>query len=153
MSKLPDDLLSLLNDIESTKVVGTIDEDGIPHLVHKGSLTTLDNETIVFVEGFEGSNTNENLISSVRLNKKVAINVTKGLISYQVKGFPHKYLSNDAVFTQLLNRIRERRGPDATISGVWGVKPEEIRNESPGYRSSLAKEENAIHKNPVNQEG
>ena len=153
MSKLPDDLLSLLNDIESTKVVGTIDEDGIPHLVHKGSLTTLDNETIVFVEGFEGSNTNENLISSVRLNKKVAINVTKGLISYQVKGFPHKYLSNDAVFTQLLNRIRERRGPDATISGVWGVKPEEIRNESPGYRSLLAKEENAIHKNPVNQEG
>ena len=91
MSKLPDDLLSLLNDIESAKVVGTIDDDGIPHLVVKGSLTTLDNETIVFVEGFEGSLTNENLISSVRLNKKVAINITKGLISYQVKGFPHKY--------------------------------------------------------------
>ena len=153
MSKLPDDLLSLLNDIESAKVVGTIDDDGIPHLVVKGSLTTLDNETIVFVEGFEGSLTNENLISSVRLNKKVAINITKGLISYQVKGFPHKYLTTDAVFTQLLNRIRERRGPDATIAGVWGVNPDEIRNESPGYRSSLAKEENVIRKNPVEQEG
>jgi len=153
MSKLPDDLLSLLNDIESAKVVGTIDDDGIPHLVVKGSLTTLDNETIVFVEGFEGSLTNENLISSVRLNKKVAINITKGLISYQVKGFPHKYLTTDAVFTQLLNRIRERRGPDATIAGVWGVNPDEIRNESPGYRSSLAKEENGIRKNPVEQEG
>ena len=144
MSKIPDELLGLLIDTETTKVVGTIDDNGIPHLVVKGSLTTLDNETIVFVEGFEGSLTNENLIRSIRLNKKVAINVTKGLISYQIKGFPHKYLNTDSVYKQLLNRVRERRGADAVIAGVWGVTPEEVRKESPAHRSALAKETSVV---------
>ncbi len=141
MAELPEELLGLLGDTGSSKVVGTIDDEGIPHVVAKGSLTTLDNKTIVFVEGFEGSLTNENLIRSTRLHKKVAINVTKGLISYQVKGSPQKYLKSDPVFQQMLQKIRERRGPDAEIAGVWAVTPEEVRNESPGYRSALPRQQ------------
>ena len=48
---------------------------------------------------------------------------------------------------------RERRGADATIAGVWGVTPEEIRNESPAYRrSALAKEESGSKKSSVEQQ-
>jgi hypothetical protein len=149
MAELSEELLGLLKDTESIKVVGTIDGDGIPHLVVKGSLTSLDDKTIVFVEGFEGSFTNENLIRSVALDKKVAINITKGLLSYQVKGRPHQYIKSDLVFQQMLSRIRERRGPDAVIAGVWAVIPEVVRNESPGYRAALASKEAVSHQDSL----
>lgn len=145
MAKLPEELLGLLKDQESVKVVGTIDSDGIPHLAVKGSLTTLDDEMLVFVEGFDGSISNANLLSSITLDKKVAVNITKGLLSYQVKGSPYHYVESDRIFQQLLTRVRERRGPDAVIAGVWAVIPEVVRNESPGYRAALATKEAGSH--------
>jgi len=144
MSKLPEELLDLLKDTGSVKVVATIDGDGVPHVVFKGSLTTFDDETIVFAEGVESSLSNKNLVRSIWFDKKVAINITKGLISYQVKGFPYKYLITGTIFRKMLDRARERRGPEADIAGVWVITPDEIRNESPAYRSGLAKEERGL---------
>ncbi len=144
MSKLPEELIALLHDTGSIKVIATIDGEGHPHVVVKGSLTTLDNETIVFAEGLEGSLSNKNLVRSIWFDKKVAINITKGLTSYQVKGRPYKYLITGSVFRQLLDRARERRGAEADIAGVWVITPEEVRNESPAVRSSLAREERGL---------
>jgi len=144
MSKLPEELLDLLKDTGSVKVVATIDGDGVPHVVFKGSLTTFDDETIVFAEGVESSLSNKNLVRSIWFDKKVAINITKGLISYQVKGLPYKYLITGTIFRKMLDRARERRGPEADIAGVWVITPDEIRNESPAYRSGLAKEERGL---------
>jgi len=144
MSKLPEELIALLNDTGSIKVIATIDGEGHPHVVVKGSLTTLDDETIVFAEGLEGSLSNKNLVRSIWFDKKVAINITKGLTSYQVKGRPYKYLITGRVFRQLLDRARERRGAEADIAGVWVITPEEVRNESPAVRSSLARDERGL---------
>ncbi|NTV82304.1 MAG: hypothetical protein HGA14_00065 [Chlorobaculum sp.] len=138
MSKLPEELVELLNDPASGKVVGSTDEDGTPHLVTKGSLTTLDGETIVFAEGFESSQSNRNLIRSIWFNQKVSINVTRGTTSYQIKGRPYKYLITGRIFRTMIDRARQRRGPEADIAGVWVIAPEEVRNESPGYRAALA---------------
>lgn len=141
MAKLPEELVNLLKDGESIKVVATIDGNGVPHAVVKGSLTTLDGEQIAFVEGLESNASNKNLVRSIWFNKKVAINVTKGLVSYQIKGAPYKYLITGCIFQQFLAKARERRGPDADIAGVWLITPEEVRNESPSYRRDLAGEE------------
>jgi hypothetical protein len=136
MSRLPEELIELLKDPSTTKVVGTTDADGTPHLVFKGSLTTLDGESIVFAEGFEGTQSNKNLVRSIWFDGKVSINVTKGLSSFQIKGRPYKYLITGSIFRTLLDRAREKRGPDADIAGVWVIEPGEIRNESPGIRAS-----------------
>jgi hypothetical protein len=134
MSKLPDELVNLLKDPESVKVMATLNEDGSPHVVAKGSLTTLDEETIVFNEGLDTYQSNKNLVRSIWFNKPIAINVTKGSISYQIKGKPYKCLITGPVFKQFLVKARERRGPEADIAAVWIITPEEIRNESPAIR-------------------
>ncbi|NTV01539.1 MAG: pyridoxamine 5'-phosphate oxidase family protein [Chlorobiaceae bacterium] len=132
MSKLPEELIQLINDRESVKVVATVGADGKPHVVVKGSLTTFDSDTIVFAEGFQGSLSNSNLLDSQVNSRPVAVNVTKGLASFQVKGYVSPASPSDKVYQTLLERIRSRRGPDAEIAGAWIVAPEEIRNESPG---------------------
>jgi hypothetical protein len=134
MSKLPDELVSLLKDSESVKVVTTIDDKGVPHVVVKGSLTTLDGENIAFHEGLDSSISNKNLVRSIWFNKIVAINVTKGPISYQIKGKPYKCLITGPVFKQFLLKARERKGSDADIAAVWIITPEEVKNESSAIR-------------------
>lgn len=134
MSKLPDELVGLIKDPESIKIVATVDETGAPHVVIKGSLTTLDGETIAFNEGLDTNLSNKNLVRSIWFNKTVAINVTKGAVSYQIKGKPYRCLITGPIFKQFLVRARERRGPEADIAAVWLITPEEVRNESPTIR-------------------
>lgn len=136
MPKLPEELIELLNDPATGKIVGTVDEHGVPHLVVKGSLTTLDDETIVFAEGFEGTQSNRNLVRSIWFDRKVSVNITRGLSSYQIKGRPYKYLITGSTFRTMIDRARARRGPEADIAGVWVIVPEEIRNESPVVRAT-----------------
>lgn len=138
MATFPEELVNLLHDNESIKIVATVDGNGAPHAVVKGSLTTLDGESIVFAEGFESNYSNKNLVRSIWFGASVTINVTKGLDSYQIKGKPYKYLITGSIFKQFLLRARERRGPDADIAGVWVITPEEVRNESPAYRREAA---------------
>ncbi len=134
MAKLPEELVNLLKDFEAVKVVSTLNADGSPHTVAKGSLTTLDEENIYFNEGLDTYQNNKNLVRSIWFNKPIAINVTKGPISYQIKGKPYKCLITGPIFKQFLLKARERRGPDADIAAVWIIIPEEIRNESPAIR-------------------
>jgi predicted pyridoxine 5'-phosphate oxidase superfamily flavin-nucleotide-binding protein len=136
MSKLPDELIELLDDPASIKIVGTSDEDGTPHLVVKGSLTSLDGETLVFAEGFEGTQSNKNLVRSIWFDRKVSVNITRGLESYQIKGRPYKYLITGSTFRVMIDRARARRGPEADIAGVWVIVPEEVRNESPAVKAA-----------------
>lgn len=134
MPKLADEVIDLLKDPESIKIVATIDADGVPHAVVKGSLTAIDGETIAFSEGLETSVSNKNLVRSIWFNGKVAVNVTKGLVSYQIKGRPYKCLIAGPIFKEFFLRAREKRGPDADIATVWLITVEEIRNESPRLR-------------------
>lgn len=134
MAKLPEELVKLLKDFEAVKAVSTLNADGSPHTVIKGSLTTLDEENIYFNEGLDTYRNNKNLVRSIWFNKPIAINVTKGPVSYQIKGKPHKCLITGPIFKQFLLKARERRGPDADIAAVWVIIPEEIRNESPAAR-------------------
>ncbi len=134
MSKLPDELVGLIKDPNSVKIVATTDGNGVPHVVIKASLTTLDGETIAFNEGLDTNLSNKNLVRSIWFNKTVAINVTKDALSYQIKGKPYKCLITGPIFKQFLLRTRERRGHEADIAAVWLITPEEVRNESPAIR-------------------
>ncbi len=131
MATLDDGLVELFGDPQATKVLGTVDEQGVPHVVAKGSLTVLDDGYIAYAEGSDSSQTNKNMVRSIWFDRPVSITVVKGRTSYQIKGRPYKCVITGPLFQQFLARIRERLGPDADIQSVWIVKPEEVRLESP----------------------
>jgi hypothetical protein len=140
MPKLPKELVDLLKDRESVKALATLNQDGSVHIVIKGSLTTLDGETIVFNEGLDSNQSNKNLVRSIWFDKPIAINVSKEPVSYQIKGKPYKCLITGEIFKQFLLKAREKRGPDADIAAVWIITPEEVRNESPTIRRKQEEE-------------
>jgi predicted pyridoxine 5'-phosphate oxidase superfamily flavin-nucleotide-binding protein len=137
MSKLPEEVIRLLKDYESNKALATVDDQGNPHVVFKGSVTVLDDGSIAYAEVLESSQTNANLIYSLWFDKKVAVIVRgKDGISYQIKGKPVRYDYTSPLFKEFYLKARERKGPDSEVAGVWIIAPESVRNETPAVRKA-----------------
>ena len=129
-AQLTQEVIDLLRDTETTKVLATLDADGFPHAVVKQSLQPGDDGTILYLELLESSRTNKNLVRSIWFDQKVAVAVTgKGGQSYQIKGKPVKSLITGPLFQEHYAAIRKRRG-DADLAAVWVIEPEEIINET-----------------------
>ncbi|MBI4690396.1 MAG: hypothetical protein HY754_09045 [Nitrospirae bacterium] len=143
MSKLPKEVLDLISDSESIKVVSTADEDGNPHIAFKDSLTVLDDGNLAFGEEFEGSQTNVNLVRSIWFNKNVELTVRdKHGTTFRIIGKPYRYAHAGPLFKKFYLAEREKRGPDSELAGVWIITPEEVRNETYEIRK---KEEDERH--------
>lgn len=135
MSVLSQEVIELIKDRESFKVLATVDDKGIPHVVFKGSLTVLDENTLVYAEAIESSQTNSNLINSLWFDKKIAITVRgKNGISYQIKGKPVRYDFTSKLFKEFYRKAREKKGSDSELSGLWYIEPEAVKNETPSVR-------------------
>ena len=83
MAKLTEDVLVVFRDPNSTKIIATVDKSGTPNVTVKGSMSALDDSTLVFADvGGDATRTTRNMKDT----KKVAVLVTKGMATYQVKG-------------------------------------------------------------------
>ncbi|MDP2279668.1 MAG: hypothetical protein Q8K51_15775 [Nitrospirota bacterium] len=143
MSKLPKEVVDLINDFESIKVIATTDEEGNPHTAFKDCLTVLEDGNIAFGEEFEGSQTNVNLVRSIWFNKNVELTVRdRHGTTFQIKGKPYRYVHSGPLFKKFYLAEREKRGPDSELAGVWIITPEEVRNETYEVRK---KEEDEKH--------
>jgi hypothetical protein len=143
MSLLPKEVVDLIKDSESIKVLATTDEKGNPHIAFKDSLTVLDDGKLAFGEEFEGSQTNVNLVRSIWFNGNVILTVRdKGGTTFQIKGKPYRYAHAGPLFKEFYISEREKRGPDSELAGVWIITPEELRNETYEVRK---KEEDEKH--------
>lgn len=131
MSKLPKEVVDLINDSESIKVLATSDEEGNPHTAFKESLTVLEDGNLAFGEEFEGSQTNVNLVRSLWFNKSVELIVrNKDGTTFQIKGRPYRYDHAGPLFKKFYLAEREKRGPDSELAGVWIITPEEFSDET-----------------------
>ena len=143
MSELPKEVVDLINDSESIKVLATADEEGNPHTVFKDSLTVLDDGKLAFGEEFEGSQTNVNLVRSIWFNKNVELTVRdRHGTTFQIKGKPYRYVHSGPLFKKFYLAERKKWGPDSELAGVWIITPEEVRNETYEVRK---KEEDEKH--------
>jgi hypothetical protein len=143
MSKLPKEVLDLIRDSESVKVLATTDEEGNPHIAFKESLTVLDNGKLAFGEEFEGSQTNVNMVRSIWFNGNVELTVRDGHgTTFQIQGKPYRYVHAGPLFKKFYLAERERRGPDSELAGVWIITPEDVKNETYEVRK---KEEDEKH--------
>jgi hypothetical protein len=128
--QLEKEVIELLADKDTVKILTTIDNKGVPHTVIKQSLHLGEDGNLIHRELLESSQTNKNLVRSIWFNHKVAITLkgTDGR-SYQIKGKPIRAIISGPVFQEQYLQVRERLG-DVDLAAVWIIEPEEIRNET-----------------------
>jgi predicted pyridoxine 5'-phosphate oxidase superfamily flavin-nucleotide-binding protein len=144
--EINDELKAIIADKETIKVLASVDLDGNPHVVAKGSIAlTEDGKQIVYSELLEGSRTNKNLTAGIWFNKKVAINlISKDRVSYQIKGTPVKTLIAGKTFEKYYIQA-EQRNPENNLAAVYYIDIEEIINESYPVRFKEEREKHPLY--------
>jgi len=127
--RLNDELVALLRDEQTSKVLATVDADGTPHAVVKQSLTVSDDGRLVHHELLESSRTNKNLLRAIWFGGRVSVTVRRGDESWQVKGRPVRAHVAGPLFQREYVRVRERLG-DVDLAAVWVIEPEEAVDQS-----------------------
>jgi hypothetical protein len=132
--KLTELAKQLLDDPETSKVLASVDGDGVPHVVTKGSIHAGPDGNVHVLQGLEFSTSHRNLVRAIWFDRKVAIGLRgKDGQSVQIKGRPIANHITGPVFQEHYVRLRQRRG-DADLAGVWVIVPEEIIDETPAKR-------------------
>ncbi len=128
--ELTKEIIDLLAEDDTTKVLATLDENGFPHAVVKQSLQPGEDGTILYLELLESSRTNKNLVRSIWYDRGVAITLKgKDGRSWQIKGKPVKTHITGPLFQEHYTAVRQRFG-DVDLAAVWVIEPEEIINET-----------------------
>lgn len=118
----------VINNPDTLKVLATVNKDGVPHVVFKGSLFLADDGLLEYNEIIESSQTNKNLVYSLWFNKTVSINVLLGKESFQIKGKVDRALIAGREFEKRYNEVLEKRNNE--LSTVWRIIPEEVKEQS-----------------------
>jgi hypothetical protein len=129
-TKLAAEIVELLDNPDTVKVLATVDGQGNPHAVIKKSLHSADDGTVHCLEILEASNTAKNVTSALWFERRVAILLFgKDGRQVQIKGKPLKYHISGPLFLRHYSAVRERLG-DVDLAGVWVINPEEVIDES-----------------------
>lgn len=134
-ARLPwdEELVAAFGDERAVKVLATVDADGTPHAVVKGSLRLRADGTLVHLELLESSHTNKNLLRALWFGGRVAVTVVRGLRSWQIIGRPVRAHVAGPSFQEEYVRVRERLG-DVDLAAVWELQPETVVDQSPVRR-------------------
>lgn len=127
---LSENIVNLLRDRETKKVLATVDKNGVPNVAFKGSITVNENGELEVVELLETSQTNKNLTYSLWFDKLVAITIWgKDGENYEIKGVPVK-VHIDGPYFEKKYREALKRNSNNDISGVWIIRPEAVRDQT-----------------------
>ena len=127
---LPKEVIRLLKSKDTKKVLATVDKNGIPNVAFKDSVDVNEDGNIEVTEFLETSRTNKNLTYSLWFDKTVAVSVWDETgAAYELKGIPVKVHISGPLFEQ---KYKEDLAIDPIndISGVWVIKPTEVRNQT-----------------------
>ncbi len=127
-------LISLINDYETIKVLATVDERGQPHAMLNQHVTVLDDGRLMYLERLESSRSYKNFTRSLWYDQKVSITVVgKKGANWQIKGKPEKIIVSGPIFEHHYKKLRERFG-DVDLAAVCIIEPEELADESFGFQ-------------------
>ncbi|MDR0663990.1 MAG: hypothetical protein LBF86_00490 [Helicobacteraceae bacterium] len=125
--------LSRFNEEGAIKVLTTLDENGAPHSVCKGSLRW-SGELIESWEILESSETNRNLTRAIWFDKPIAILlITPDKKTYQFSVKASRNIVSGKEFTRAYEAAQERYGGRA-IAGVWRYEIVSVKDETPSTR-------------------
>ena len=129
MVKLPEEVLALLNEKSSAKVLGTKSAKGDVHLINVGGAGALDPETIFIGEIFMKVS-GKNLQDARKDGSKVSILVTKSPQSYEVRASVKDHVTSGPIFEKMKGIFASMK---FDLKGLWLLKPEEVWNQSPTW--------------------
>jgi hypothetical protein len=127
---LPDEVVDLLSDPGSLKVLATTGVDGAPHVTVRDSLRVLDDGHLGFAEELDSSQTSKDLVRALWTDQPVVLGVIRGEKVWEIRGRPWRCLITGPLLKHFLLEARERQGPDADIAAVWVIRPDVAREES-----------------------
>lgn len=133
--KLTEEIITLLRDPATVKVLATTGKDGVPHAVFKGSIHVDDEGNLVSLEMIESSKSNANLVHSLWFGREVAVGIrSQDGTSYEIIGKPERCIISGPVFEKYYRDIRSKLG-DVDLAAVWLISPTQIKNETFKIRS------------------
>jgi hypothetical protein len=130
---LTKEIVDLLADSGTSKVLATIDEKGFPHAVAGVPIHTDDTGNLLYLEYFESSVTNKNLTRSIWFDGGVAVSLSNAGHTFQIKGRPIKNHITGPLFLKFYQEIRTKQG-NINLAAVWEIEPVEIIDEGQAAR-------------------
>jgi len=126
---MANEILELLNDEKSVKVLVNVDDEGLPHPVVKESLRS-ENGNIIYTEFLESSNTNRFLTKAIWFNKKISILLlARDGRNFKITAQPVKAIVSGKIFQKYYEEVQNRY-KNLDLSTVWVFKPLEITEQT-----------------------
>ena len=128
MVALPDEVMKVLNDPASVKMLATRSPEGVLHAIALGSLTALDPNTITCGVVFM-KQTHNNMEKMKKSGERPAILVVNGNKAYQIQATIKNFATIGPVLDMMNEKVKAR---GITVTGVWFMEPESVFDQSPG---------------------
>ena len=118
MVKMPKEVMDMFNDPAASKVLGTIDENGVLNVAPIGTLSAINEETIAFAEVFGGKTK-----SNLEKTRKAAAVAYKSPppAGYQIKGALVGWQTSGPLFDKLDEKMKAM-GMGVTRVGTINVE-------------------------------
>jgi hypothetical protein len=128
MVALPAEVIKILNDPKSTKVLGTKTPEGDIHMIPVGSLMAPKPDMIAF-GAILMKRTSNNLENMKRKGELASVLVVKDMVSYEVRAEVKDYQTSG----EMLDRMNaELKKLGLSARGVWILEPKEVWDQSAG---------------------
>jgi hypothetical protein len=124
MAKMSKETIDLFRDPESSKMLATIDANGMPNMAPKGSLIALNEGILAFAAKSEGKT-----IDNLTVNGKVAAAAFKATTGCQVKGTFQGFQVGGPQFEQFAAAIKATGIPARWMSNVEAVGIIEVQED------------------------
>lgn len=128
--EISEELKNILSDGGTVKVLASLTPDGAVHSAVKESIFADDNGNIVYLEYFEKSQTNIDLVNSIWFDKEISITaVTSDKRAFFIKGKPVR----TRVFGREFEKYYREAGandPENDLVAVYYIEPTQIYEQT-----------------------
>ena len=122
---MENEVLNLLEQKDTVKVIATVSKEGIPHVVTRHCLHA-EGDLLVFYEQLQSSQTNKDLVYSIWFHKQVSVLLLGADGSrFTVEAVPEKSITAGREFEEVYNRLRSH-SDRADLNAIWYLKPLKI---------------------------
>ena len=129
MVALPKDVMELVNDKGSSKILGTRSKNNDVHIINVGGSGALDPETIFIGEIFMKAS-GENLRLAQKEGTRASVLVSKGPQSFEIRCKVKDHVTSGPIFDQMKEAFAQMK---FELKGLWLLTPECVFNESPTW--------------------